>query len=123
MQASDFLILFPEFADATLYPTARVTFWLGVAVEQINPGRWGALADQGQALLTAHYLVIDRRNTANPGAVTGVVTSKSVDGVSVSMDAGAVTVERAGLYNQSSYGIQYWQLAQMMGAGGLQVNA
>lgn len=123
MQASDFLTIFPEFADATLYPTARITFWLGVASNQINPVRWAALADQGQALLTAHYLVIDRRNTKTPGAVSGVVTSKSVDGVSVSMDAGAVTMDQAGHYNQSNYGIQYWQLAQMMGAGGLQFSA
>lgn len=123
MQASDFLATFPEFADATQFPTARISFWLGVAVNQINPVRWADLADQGQALLTAHYLVIDRRNAITPGAVTGVITSKSVDGVSVSMDVGAVTMDKAGHYNQSNYGIQYWQLAQMMGAGGLQFSA
>ena len=135
MNEAQFLAIFGEFSNVSVYPTAMISFWLGVAANFINPTRWGNLAQQGQALLTAHYLVLAQRiateqaaQNATNGASTmgltqGVITAKSVDGVSVNMDVGAVTMEGAGAYNRTSYGIQYYQLAQMFGAGGLQINA
>lgn len=126
MLYADFIAIFPEFANVPTYPVARVNFWLSVAVNQINTDRWGALSNQGQALLTAHYLTIDLQNqTLLPGQqigeVSGLETAKAVDGVSASMDVNAITIAGAGLYNKTVYGIQYWQLAQTMGAGGFQL--
>ena len=102
-----------------------------MAANFINLPRWGALANQGTALLTAHYLVLDQdektkaenqfnNSSSQLGGIDGLETAKAVDGVSVSMDASLVTITGAGMYNRTSYGVQYWQMAQMMGAGGLQ---
>ena len=135
MNAAQFLAIFGEFSNVAVYPSATITFWLGVAANLIDPVRWGNLAQQGQALLTAHYLVLAQRisqeqaaQTANNGASPmglnqGAVSAKAVDGVSVAYDIGAVTIAGAGAYNRTSYGVQYYQLAQMFGAGGLQINA
>jgi hypothetical protein len=130
---SDFRAIFPEFGSG-LYPDAMVTFWLGVAANLINPTRWGALSDQGTALLTAHYLVLAQDaslssvvQAASNGAgslagMTGPVTAKAVAGVSVARDVSSITVEGAGSFNLTKYGVQYVQMARMMGAGGLQIN-
>jgi hypothetical protein len=112
-----------------------ITFWLGVASNLINQQRWGALASQGQALLTAHYLVLAQESQQQAsmqtlaggggtiGGVSGPETAKAVDGVSVSQDVGSVTIVGAGTFNRTQYGIQYYQMSQWMGAGGLQINA
>lgn len=126
MTPAQFLAIFPEFSAVS---TTIITFWLSVAANLINVSRWGALASQGQALLTAHYLVLAtaESNAATAGAALGqtqgVITAKAVDGVSVSMDAASVTITGAGMYNATTYGIQWLQLSRMMGAGGMQVNA
>jgi hypothetical protein len=41
--------------------------------------------------------------------------------VSVSYDTAAVTLTDAGHWNATTYGIQFWQLQQMAGAGGILV--
>ena len=84
--------------------------------------------DIGVSLYAAHYLTIGRRNelAAQRGGVTGNVegpkSAKAVDKVSASMDTKAVTIENAGFYNLSVYGIQLFQLARYVGAGPVQVN-
>lgn len=128
MNPTDFRAMFSEF-DATNYPDALVTIWLAQATNEVNPTRWGSDTNYGIALLTAHYLVLARRRAlsatagASPGDIAGPVTAKSVDGVSVSRDAGSVTIEGAGSFNTTDYGVLFWQKARWMGAGGLQINA
>ena len=122
MLYADFLVIFPEFSSVTTYPVARVNFWLSYAINFVNTARWGNIANQGIALYTAHMLVLDARNQAQQGVVTGVDTGESADGISYSVDSASVTIAGAGLYNSTTYGIQYYQLAQMMGAGGMQVS-
>ncbi len=134
MTPADFRAIFPEFGHA-IYPDPLVTFWLSVAANLIDPTRWGALTNQGTALLTAHYLVLANEasqlsyaqaaasGAGSLGGVVGPETAKSVDGVSVSQDIASVTIPGAGTFNRTQYGVQYWQLALMMGAGGMQINA
>ncbi len=119
MTASQFLTMFPEFSS---YDPTRISFWLSVASNLINTAQWGALSNQGQALLTAHYLVIDaqNQNPSTQGQVNAPISSKSVDGVSLTKEIAQVVVEKAGQFNATSYGIQYYQLSRMMGAGAIQ---
>ncbi|QJP68892.1 DUF4054 domain-containing protein [Burkholderia glumae] len=56
-----------------------------------------------------------------PGQVVAPQASKFVDKVSASYDTSAVTLDSAGFWNSTSYGIRYLTLARMMGVGGLQV--
>ncbi|MEC4682374.1 MAG: DUF4054 domain-containing protein [Nitrospirota bacterium] len=119
MTLAQFLAIFPEF---TSFDQARITFWLSVTANLVDPTRWGALAQQGQALLTAHYLTVDQQNQSavNPGQVNGAITSKSVAGVSVTKDTASVVYKNAGDLNMTNYGIQFSRLARMMGAGAIQ---
>ena len=93
----------------------------------LNADRWGDTLDYGLGLFVAHHLAIASRDEkaaaagATPGATPGVVTSKSVDKVSVSYDGGLGTYEGAGFWNQTNYGVRFFQLARMIGAGGYQI--
>jgi len=127
MTPAEFREAFPEFADTTKYPDSQVEFWMTVAVSLVNPERWGVLTDNGIALVTAHHLVIANQDqsvataSGTPGEVKGATASKSVDKVSVSYDTKSVTIDGAGFWNMSKYGIRYITLAKMFGAGGLQL--
>ncbi|TDV39534.1 uncharacterized protein DUF4054 [Paraburkholderia caballeronis] len=127
MNIAQFRQSFPEFADDATYPDPVVQIWLTVAVSLVNPLRWVELTDIGVGLVTAHHLALSIRDhkTAAVGGVPGQVaapqTSKSVDKVSASYDTSAVTIDGAGFWNSTMYGIRYLTMARMMGAGGLQV--
>lgn len=119
----------PEFASTDDYPSFNVQMYLRIGRKMLPESRWEDCLDDGLTLYVAHYLVLYSRNrsaseTVGPdgvGNVVGVETAKSVDGISVSMDVGAVTFADAGHWNQTSYGVQLYQLAMMFGAGGIQL--
>lgn len=117
----------PEFTNTTTYPDAQVTLWLTVAGNRIDPGAWGVLADLGTQLFVAHNLALYARRQkvaafgGIPGATQGVLTAKAVDKVSASYDAASTTHEDAGNWNATDYGVQFWEYAEMMGAGGAQL--
>jgi hypothetical protein len=50
-----------------------------------------------------------------------VVTSKSVDKVSMGYDSSATLNPDAGFWNNSRYGSEFYQLILMFGAGGRQL--
>lgn len=127
MDIAQFRQSFPEFSDATTYSDSLVQFWMTVAVSLVNAERWGELTDLGIALVTAHHLALavkDQKMAAVggvPGQVTGPQSSKSVDKVSASYDTAAVAIKDGGFWNATMYGVRYLSLAQMMGAGGMQL--
>jgi hypothetical protein len=114
---------FPEFADTTKYPDAMLTFWSSIGDKQLNVRKWGTLRDQGLMLLTAHYAVLAAQNASSlvPGENTGVITSESAGGVSVSMDTSSVVEQDAGLYNRTTYGSMFIRLTRIVGIGGRQL--
>ncbi len=120
---------FPVFADQDVYPTAQFNFWLKFSKKMMDECRWADLYDEGQMLFVAHYLVLYAREVDavnNSGAeyagqVQGVETSKSVDKVSVSLDVSKIMFDDAGHWNLTTYGIQFYQLMQMVGMGGIQL--
>ncbi|MGN5479517.1 DUF4054 domain-containing protein [Cupriavidus basilensis] len=126
MDVAQFRKDFPEFADTTRYPDSQVSFWLNVSVSMVNPQRWGELTDLGIELCTAHNLVLGAKDVQAAavggilGQASGPLASKSVDKVSASYDTGAATIDDAGAWNLTGYGVRYLTLARLMGAGGLQ---
>lgn len=115
---------FPEFSDVVKYPDATITFWVGVGVISLPEDRWDTLYTQGLELFTAHHIVIAaRENAGNTGAVTGPHSAEAVDKVSYSTDTQAVSLTDGAFWNMTSYGIQFLQLARMIGAGGIQIGA
>ena len=127
MDAATFRADFPEFADTTAYPNGQVNFWIAAASKLLNADRWADMLDLGAELFTAHHLTIGKRDQTAaaaggiPGQVQGIQTSKAVDKVSASYDASAIAYDNAGFWNATSYGMRFFQLARMVGAGGVQL--
>ncbi|MDR3488806.1 MAG: DUF4054 domain-containing protein [Bradyrhizobium sp.] len=119
----------PEFGNLTTYPDAQVQKFLNIAELRLNQTRWEDLWTYGVELYTAHSLSLGQMRAAAgaaggvPGATAGLVTSRSVGGVSKSVDVSSVTVEGGGTYNLTTYGSEYWQLVLQIGIGGVQVGA
>lgn len=129
MDITTFRSTFPEFANTTTYPDAQVTFWLTTGETMLNASIWGSLQDQGLLYYIAHNLVIQQRRAKTaaaggaPGVASGNVSSKGVDKVNVGYDTEAIKLKNGGMYNQTDYGIQFLQLARMLGAVGIQTDA
>lgn len=127
MDATKFRQDFPEFADVTKYPDYAVNLWLSLASTTLPADRWCDYLDIGMELFTAHNLALAAGNQATaavggaPGQVKGPLTSKAVDKVSVGYDSGAAALEDGGFFNLTTYGIQFLQLARMIGSGGIQL--
>jgi hypothetical protein len=119
---------FPEFTDPVNYPDAMITFWMAVAGKLLNACRFDDMLDHAIMLFTAHHIVIAKREKdaaaggGNPGAIQGMVASKSVDKVSVAYSSESSTYADAGFWNLTTYGLQYWNLIKMFGAGGIQLH-
>lgn len=118
---------FKAFADQDCYPDYAVEFWMNVGVLMVNASRWGELTAFGIEMFVAHNLAIEQMNAQGaaggnaPGRAYGPMTSKSVDKVSAAYDIASVSLKDAGAWNLTTYGTRFYQLRQMMGAGGIQV--
>lgn len=127
MDANQFRQDFPEFADATKYPDSAVNFWLSIAIKTLPEDRWCDYLNMGLELFVAHNLTLAAQSQAvasvggAPGQVKGPLSSKAVDKVSAGYDSGAVTLTDGGFFNLTTYGIQFLQLARMVGSGGIQL--
>lgn len=122
-----FRVDFPEFCDASKFSNQQLDFWLNCAILTLTPAQsaWDMLFDLGTELLAAHHIAIECRDIETaikggiPGQSAGPQISKSVGGVSVSY-GDAAKIEGGGAYNNTTYGTRFLQMAQMIGAGGLQ---
>lgn len=120
---TDFIAAFPEFSDTVKYPQSQINFWLAQGYQQLNAKRFGGQLDLAVMLYTAHNVVMGARAAASAdsgavvGEATGVVSSKSIDKVSVSYDTTSVADARAGQWNATSYGQRLWQLMKAYGTG------
>jgi len=123
-----FRAAFPQFTEE-LFADGRVGFYLRLAEKQLDRERWDDWWIDGCFLHAAHHLTLEREaNKAKDGtggiaAAAGPVigSSKTVGGVSKSENrAGAAATANlnAGHWNDTIYGKQYWQMAQIVGAGG-----
>lgn len=140
---AQFLRDYPEFADQQVYPPSAFNYWANLAGLLLNSDRWGTSAatpwptvapypaltefDVGCELFIAHNLTLEARaqaeaaNGAPPGEATGMVSSKSVDKVSVSYDTSAAMEPDAGHWNLTTFGLRFRNLSQLYGAGPVQI--
>ena len=132
MTVDEFRAAFPAFT-VELFPDARVEFYLALAGERLPPDRWGGLLPGGTALFVAHNLTLEKAAEraadgaggfyAAAGPVVSESESKTVGGVSKTVSTGragaaATGYAAAGQWNDTVYGKQFWELAQIVGAGG-----
>ena len=109
--ADDFRAAFPEFADKTKYPDARVNMYLKLAASRVSECVWGDEQQLGIWLFTAHYLA------TSLAGYTGEVTTKKVGDVQVSYSSTSNRDESAGWWNATPYGRQFYSLLRLLGAG------
>ncbi|PHM39274.1 hypothetical protein Xmau_02878 [Xenorhabdus mauleonii] len=118
---------FPQFSDNQKFPDAQIQFRLNLADKQLDENRLGDMFVYLVELMVAHYMAlwaVDSRSMAIGGAGgtnSGVVSSKSVDKVSVSYDTGATLNPNAGFWNNTRYGSEFYELLMLFGAGGIQL--
>lgn len=124
MTPDQFRADFPEFANVS---DAQINLWLTISTSMVDPGRWDELTNIGIELLTAHQLAIALRDQKTgaaggaTGAVSGPLSSKTVDKVSSSYNTAGTQYADAAFWNLTSYGVRYLALARMFGAGGIQL--
>jgi len=122
LDPATFRLLFPAFADETKYPDAVIQMWLDMGGCMVNCA-WGCMQAFGQGLWAAHEMA-KLGAAAQPGAplngITGVVSNKSVDSVSVGYDTNIGTIDGAGQYNLTIYGRQYYSFMRLFGMGPFQ---
>lgn len=120
--ADDFRTNFPEFNDTSKFTDGQAKFWIGMAYKMLSSDVWGDQLDFGVQLYVAHNLTLAGKNAVGgPGSTSGPLSSKGVGPVSVSYDVSAGTIQGAASYNMTTYGIQFYQLASLFGAGGIQL--
>ena len=115
MLLPDFRIAFPQFASS---PDATVDALLAQAGIWLSAEMWGDVLDIGTGLYVAHFLQLGINSQANGGAsqktATGLLASKSVDVVSASMDFSYTTNLKAGQWNLTGYGQQFYYWANLI---------
>lgn len=125
MDITTFRTVLPEFANSTTYPDAAITYWLAQGALLLLASVWGTTLDQGLLYYTAHNLAIGQRNlrAANaggvPGEVKGATASKGVDKVNVAYDTQNTQFVKAGLFNTTTYGLEFIRLARLVGIQGI----
>ena len=127
MSVSDFRAFFPAFRDPQVYVDGELEQWLAIADQILTPARWPSpYRTMGMALYAAHNLVLSKRDEKQadagriPGSPTGIQTSKSLGGASVSYDTSSAMMQGAGQWNLTSYGTRFYQLMRIIGMGGTQ---
>ena len=119
MDAATFRAVYPVYGDLIKYAPETVDYWLATARARLNPLVWQNLLDEGLGLFVAHKLALMTSVTA--GAGTGLVSSKSIGGVSIAFNTEIGLVEGAGAYNLTAFGREFMQLARMVGMGSVQL--
>ena len=134
---TDFLKFFPNFFDTVndgfIIPPDVIDFYIQFAHESVSIKRWGHQWKYGMSLFLAHFFTLYLQSSFPENATTqeivaagqakGIMSSKSVGDVSVSYDFGVATqgIENYGLFNTTSYGLQFANLAKLLGKGGMYV--
>lgn len=127
MSVLQFRELFPAFPEAS-YPDIAVETRLALGEAFLSEKVWKPEAVRVHAvgLYTAHFLAAYGSAAAggsgkSEGSGMGVVSSKSVDGASISYDTGSTVEQGAGFWNSTPYGRELWQLMRVFGAGAVQL--
>mgnify|MGYP005988754929 CR=1 FL=1 len=124
---ADIRARFPEFADDTEYPDARIDIFIQDASDihmGTDEARWCGKYNVAQAYLTAHLLSLATGSEAgDTSARAGVVTGKTAGGVSVTRSTVAKDRSTADdFYMSTTYGQQFIIIRNMCFAGVLVAN-
>ena len=132
---AQFIIDFPEFANAAVFPQSGFNFYLNFASLMLTPP-WGAAAPTGQPytlydigteLFIAHNLAIEALNAKGaimggvPGLNRGVISAESAGQVSINYDTANGLEPDAGHWNLTTYGTRFVSMARLLGSAPMQI--
>lgn len=108
-----FKVRFPEFVSQD---DSRIQLFLDDAETMLNFTYWGTKYDLGVNYYTAHELAksIAYISSGGSGGGSGVISGKSVDGVSVSYATSTPSNTKEAYYMSTPYGIKYWSLLRSL---------
>jgi hypothetical protein len=128
----DFLAVYPQFGGGAVPPDV-LEMYLELANSALQEQRWHSYWKTAMGLFIAHFATLWTMSTADPtgdaagvlaaGAARGLVASKTVGAVSMSMDYSLLTQDLNGwgAWKQTTFGSQLATLARLAGKGGMQV--
>lgn len=140
LTVGQFRIDYPAFADTNRFTDAEIQFYIDIACAPpnmsyaINQHRWGQFFYLGLNLFVAHNLAVAdmmQQRAGSPGGLaggpgysvtytplvgSGVATSKSVNGVSVSYDQSIGMEKDAGWWGLTPWGNQFLYYLRLAGA-------
>lgn len=126
-----FLMYYPQFNE--IVPPHVIEMYIKQANACILKNRWHSMWLNGIGLYIAHYLTLWLRSNAPAGSSAaqvaetgmskGAISSKSVDGVSVSYSPTNAQSDLNGWasYKDTLFGEQFATMARMVGKGGMYV--
>lgn len=127
LTVQQFRELFPSFNEDQ-YPDLAVESRIELAELFFSKKIWKPekVRIHAVGLYTAHYLAAYGSASSGgsgktAGSAMGVVSSKSVDGASISYDTGSTVEQGAGFWNSTPYGRELYQLMRVFGAGAVQL--
>jgi hypothetical protein len=115
MTIAEFKAYFPEFNSTDDTQIQRA---LDIALATTSESVLGSNFELGLKYLTAHFVTINSKQFAGNGSNTRSISSKSVDGVSLSYGDSLNNDTLNGMLNTTSYGQMYNRLTLGYGAGG-----
>lgn len=115
---ASFKIRFPEFGSVL---DARIQLFLDDAGVLLNEAFWGAKYDLGTSYLTAHYLTIGTSTENGASGSIAPVSSRGVDGTSVSYAQVTSGNVADSFYASTVYGQRYLALRRSLGSGACSV--
>ena len=107
---SDFRVRFPEFANDTTYPDARVQLFLDDAALCVNEPIYGDMYNIAICYLAAHELFLGTQTATSSANAQklGPVSSKAAGGVKVDRAVSAIDLSSGDAYYlQTQYGIKF----------------
>lgn len=121
--------LYPEFADATVYPDATVDEFIGYAAAELDAIVWGSFFERGALALAAYLLKVAKDSTAAAGGgalPTGSVTSVKTGDLQVGYGSLAGVITGTGSPGDAAlltnkYGAEYIRLRELVVASPIYV--
>jgi hypothetical protein len=110
--STEFIARFPEFSNIT---PARIDVFIGDAKVILNTTTWGTVYELGVCYLTAHYLALSEDTLNGNVGNVGNVSSKGVDGTSVSYNTPSLSSIDQGYYLSTQYGQKFYTLLKSLG--------
>jgi len=103
---------FPEFATID---NARIQVFIDDALLVLNEVTWGSIYSLAVCYLSAHYLALGEESSSNGGGTVGNVSSKGVDGVTISYNSVNLSNVDQAYFLSTQYGQKFYSLIKSLG--------